>query len=134
MASIASELSQIKIGTTSTTAVVPEVKSIKVGAVTQSPIDITHLSSTAKENRAGIPDNGSLSFEVQFDPADTVHKLIRTSASNRANLYYDVVFSDGSKASGQGFITSFELSVENEAQLMASVELKINSVSYTDPS
>lgn len=39
-------------------------------------IDVTSLSSTAKEFLPGLKDNGELSVELNFDPANSSHQQI----------------------------------------------------------
>jgi len=65
--------------TTYAYAAVEEPTDIKIGGVSISSIDASHLQSVAKESIAGLIDNGSLDFSTNFTNGP-VQQLLRQDA------------------------------------------------------
>lgn len=133
MAVIPGEGTIFKVAATSTTVAVAGVTSISLGAIEQDAIDTFALDSVSKTARPSkLPNYGSLSVELNFDPDDTQHKLIRDSASNGADIFFAIEFSaGGDSVTGKGFVTSFEISgMEVDSNVTASAEIKINELTY----
>lgn len=59
-----------------------------------SEIDTTDLSSTAKEFRLGLIDNGNVSMAMNFQPKDTQHALLRTKSISGVQANYRITFTD----------------------------------------
>lgn len=62
--------------------VIPNVKSIDdIVGIDNTMIDITYVNSTAVQNMKGLPDYGSLTFKIDYDPSDTTHLALVTQAA-----------------------------------------------------
>ena len=74
---IAQGITIARMGTTAFETI-PNVVSFQGPGGQAQVIDVTNLSSTAKEKRMGLRDEGSLSLTLHFDPDNTVHDGLRT--------------------------------------------------------
>jgi hypothetical protein len=101
-----------------------------------SVIDVTNLTSTAKEKRVGLRDEGQLSLSLHFDPDDTVHLGLRLDRSNRARRQYKITFTDTAPAATPaatwttwtfyGYVTQFSVQGGVDAVVEASVTIEID--------
>lgn len=57
-------------------------------------IDTTNLDSAAKEFLMGLPDNGSITVEMNYDPADAQQAGLLTDRNNQTQRNFEIVFSD----------------------------------------
>lgn len=59
-------------------------------------IEVTDLSSTAKEFKRGLTDNGSISTTMMFIPADTQHAQLRSDFNSATEVArnYRITFTD----------------------------------------
>jgi hypothetical protein len=80
--------------TTYAYAAVEEAADIKIGGVSVSSIDATHLNSAAKESLAGLLDNGSLDFSTNFTNGP-VQQLLRQDMANGTTSAYCMVMGAG---------------------------------------
>ena len=69
---IAQGITIARMGTTAFETI-PNVVSFQGPGGQAQVIDVTNLSSTAKEKRMGLRDEGSLSLTLHFDPDNAVH-------------------------------------------------------------
>lgn len=96
--------------TTYAYADVEEASDIKVGGVSVSTIDATHLQSTAKEFLAGLLDNGSLDFSTNFTNGP-VQQLLRQDLNGGITSAYRMVLgAPGSQINicFQAFVTKMD--------------------------
>lgn len=108
---------------------ITEIKTFTGPGGSASVIDVTDLSSTAKEKRMGLMDEGQLSFTINYVPNDTQHAQLRTDRSNRTLRSFQIVFNDGSPASTwtfTGYVLSFAVSGAVDAVIEANVTLEIS--------
>jgi hypothetical protein len=98
--------------------------------------DTTHLDSTMVTSRPAIPDPGTISGTLLFDPNDTTTNA--THASLRAKVYtppstpdeFKLVYADGKTTPANdvflGFITKFKVGgIEVEGSIQAEWEIRI---------
>ena len=71
-----------------------EVKSISGFDGQANEIDVTNLSSTAREYNMGLPDEGTVTLTCQLDPADTEQVNVRTARDNQTENNYQVTLTD----------------------------------------
>jgi hypothetical protein len=57
-------------------------------------IDVTNLSSTAREYKKAIKDGQELTLTINYDPDDTGHSGLRTDNDAEVSRNYRVTFSD----------------------------------------
>ena len=82
-------------------------------------IDTTTLCSTAKEYIGALQDNGTLSLNGFFDPADTGVAALRTLKISRAVVDWKIIWSDtaATEWAFQGYVSEFGPSAEQDQAL-----------------
>jgi len=118
---------------------VAEVLSISGPTLSASQIDVTNHSTTGNysETIAGLLDGGEVTFDINYLPGDASHKNAVSGAgfngllydySNRVNGSWKLVFTDSfsTEWTFNGPVTGFEVSAPTDAQLTASVTIKVN--------
>lgn len=100
--------------------------------------DTTTLASTVKTNMPTIPDNGEVTIELNWDPADTGHQQLRTWKNTPpATLpYFKVTFA--TTASNTAVFNGWVKSIDGtnaegtDENLTATVTLRVSgAVTYT---
>jgi len=92
-------------------------------------IDVTDLSSTAKEFKRGLTDNGSVSFTLMFIPQDTQHDQLRDDFNSATEVArnYRITFTDSPKTTWtfNAYVASLSISNSIDATVQSSVSLRI---------
>lgn len=57
-------------------------------------IEVTNLSSTAREYQESIKDGGEITLEIQFDPDDATHQGLKTDHDNNTLRNFKVTLTD----------------------------------------
>jgi predicted secreted protein len=107
---------------------IKEIKTFSGPGGSAAVIDVTDLSSLAKEKRMGLADEGQLSFTINYIPSDTQHTLLRTQRANREETNFKLVFTDDSPATNWSFgafVTGFSVSGAVDGVVEANVTLEI---------
>jgi len=132
MSSIAIEAQGILIargtGSPITYTTIPEVKSFTGPGGSASVIDVTNLSSLAKEKRMGLADEGQLQLTINYVPDNTVHKALRTDRAARSKVPFRITFTDAAPATTwtfEAFVTGFSVSGAVDGVVEAQVTLEI---------
>jgi hypothetical protein len=121
----------IKIGNGASPEVfstISEIKTFSGPTGSAAVIDVTDLSSTAKEKRMGLADEGQLSFTINYIPDNTQHALLRTQRASREETNFKMVFTDDSPSttwSFSAFVTGFAVSGAVDNVVEATVTLEI---------
>lgn len=121
----------IKIGNGASPEVfstISEIKTFSGPTGSAAVIDVTDLSSTAKEKRMGLADEGQLSFTINYIPDNTQHSLLRTQRASREETNFKMVFTDDSPSttwSFSAFVTGFAVSGAVDNVVEATVTLEI---------
>lgn len=108
---------------------IPEIKSFNGPGGAASIIDVTDLSSTAKEKRMGLRDEGQLSLTLNYLPDNTVHDGLRTDRANRTLRHFQMVFTDTSPKttwSFSAYVTGLAISGGVDGVVEANVTLEIS--------
>jgi len=107
---------------------IAEINSFSGPGGTVSVIDVTDLSSTAKEKIAGLNDNGQLSFECNLIPSNTQHAALRTAKENGTTISVKIVFTDAEETEWtfDAIVTGFAISGAIDGVVKASVQLEIS--------
>lgn len=101
---------------------------------TAAEIDVSDLSSTAKEFVLGLADNGSMGIDVLYDPEDPGQIILETlresSAINSFRVGVPNPLQAGSPTaftlfSFQGFVTTFPFSASVDAALTGTVSIRL---------
>jgi len=121
----------IKIGNGASPEVfssIPEIKTFSGPGGSASIIDVTDLSSTGKEKRMGLADEGQLTFTMNYLPDNTQHDALRTARSTREATNFEIVFTDDSPTTTwafSGFVTGFSISGSVDNVIEANVTIEI---------
>jgi hypothetical protein len=110
---------------------ISEIKSFTGPGGSAAVIDVTDLSSTGKEKRMGIMDEGQLTFTLHYIPTDTEHMALRAARVSRAETQFQLVFTDDSPATTwdfNGFVTNFSVSGAVDGVIEANVTIEITGV------
>lgn len=126
-------LSSLKLGDGASPEVFTTVAEVlRVGAIGQSTseIEVTHLSSTAKEYIGGLAEGATVDFQLNF-VGGTQQNALRDGVGTVRNFRMD--FSDNTRASFAFLVLGFNRDETTpEAQLTASVNGRITGdITYT---
>jgi hypothetical protein len=120
----------LKIGSGSPLAykAIAEINSFNGPGGSAQVIDVTDLSSSAKEKRMGLHDNGQLSFECNFIPGDTEHEGLMTAKAAGTLTAFQLVFADTGNTtwSFNAYVLSVAISAAVDGVVKASVTLEIS--------
>lgn len=102
-------------------------RSIKLPSPSKSEIDTTNLKSTAKEYKGGLPDFGSVDFEVGVDFADPGQIECGKALVDNAFRYFQVQIGASARFSVfSGFVKMFpqgDLAIDSTAKSSASIRV-----------
>ena len=93
-----------------------------------SVIDITNLSSTAKEKLMGLPDEGQLTIDINYDPDNASHIALRNARKTRTRTEFTITLTDTTNTvlTFWGYVLGFALSGAIDTQLKASITVEID--------
>ena len=93
-----------------------------------SVIDITNLSSTAKEKLMGLPDEGQFTLDLNFDPDAASHIRMRDARVARQKMSFKINFTDVTPSSCvfDGYVLSMQYSGAVDAAVKAAVTIEID--------
>jgi hypothetical protein len=118
----------LKVDISSTLTTIPQVVSVTPPSLEMGNVETTHLTSTARENKATIPDPGEVSFSLEWDPANTVHQQLWTYFQAGTTVNWTITMSDAGNCviDFDGHIQNFgvdELSVDSVAVIPVTIKL-----------
>lgn len=125
---IRSQGTKIQHGVGTVFADVEEANDIKLGGVSVSAIDVTHLQSTAKEFIAGLKDNGSCDVTCNFVNG-TVQEAMRQDCNNGVTSPYKIVITNGTATitfAFSGFLVKYdgpEAKVDGKLEITMSIKI-----------
>lgn len=108
---------------------VANVKSFSGPSAENPEIDVTVLTSAAKEFIGGLVDNGELTLELNFDPDESTHQQIFADqeASPPTVTGWRITFvSPTINYTWSAFVKSFSLSGEVDIALSGSLTLRLS--------
>ena len=107
---------------------VPETKDINFRTGSAAVIDVTDLSSTAREKRMGLADEGQCTFTLNLIPKNVAHAELISAKADRQIRHFRVVFTDGPNPSTyyfSGFVLSVPVSAGVDAVIESNVTIEI---------
>lgn len=117
----------LKIGSGSPVsyATISEIKSFNGPGGSAAVIDVTDLTSAAKEKRMGLQDEGQLGFNINFIPDNTQHAALRAAKASGAATPFQLTFQDGTIWTFTGFVLSFIVqgAVDNVVEAAVTIEI-----------
>lgn len=90
-------------------------------------IDCSHLGSTAKEKKMGLPDEGSLSLDVLFSATDSGQVKLRECRAARTQGHFAIKLTDPSSyhVHADCYVTGFAITGAVDEILKGSITLEI---------
>ena len=110
---------------------VPDARDINFRTGSATVIDVTDLSSLAKEKRMGLADEGQCTFTLMFRPNNTAHAELVQAKADRQSRDFKVVLTDTPNPTTYYF-TGFVLSVPISASVDAVIESNV-TIEITGP-
>lgn len=107
---------------------IPEVFSIAGPDGQSSWIDTTDLSSTAKQGRPGLIDNGQIRLGINYLPDNAVHSAMRTAWAANTLKRVRLTFTDSTATKWEAdiYVTGFSVRGEVDGKIQADVTLRIS--------
>lgn len=91
-----------------------------------SEIDVTNLSSSAKEYRLGLEDNGQFSIELDRDFSDVGQTALLAARDSQVGKSFKLVLSNGENAIFTGFVKKFSLAGGVDQVVKGSADIRIS--------
>lgn len=116
------------LGTGVTFTTIPEVKNINFRTGSASVIDTTDISSTAKEKRMGLQDEGQCTFTLMLRPKETTHAELIDAKADRQKRKFRITLTEASTPTTytfDAFVLSVPLSASVDAVIESNVTLEI---------
>lgn len=92
-------------------------------------IEVTDLSSTAKEFKRGLTDNGSISTTMMFIPANTQHAQLRSdfNSSTEVARSYRISFTDSPRTlwTFNAYVSTFSVTNSLDGVTTSNVTLRV---------
>lgn len=107
---------------------IPEVRSISGPDGQANWMDMTDLSSTAKEGRPGLRDEGQLRLRMFYLPDNAVHMALRTAFTARTKKAFRLTFTDTAPATVwefDAYVTGFQLAADVDNPISLDVTVRI---------
>jgi hypothetical protein len=106
---------------------IPDVKDINFRTGSAAVIDVTDLSSVAKEKRMGLPDEGQCTFTLQFRPQQVTHAELGAAKADRQARTFRVTLTDTPPTVYEfsGFVLSLPISASVDAVIESGVTIEI---------
>jgi len=130
MAQLESQGTVLQIGDAASPEVFTAIGEVKeIGGPTGSApvIDVSNLSSTKREKLIGLPDEGQISIELNWDPNDTKQTLLRTTRNARTAVNFKIITSDSpsTSLSFSAFVLEFshKFGIDEVATLTITLEI-----------
>lgn len=119
---------QIGSGSPVTYADIGEINSFNGPGGSAAVIDVSDLDSTAKEKVMGLQDNGQLSMDLNFLPADTQHALLRTAKENGTLTVFKLIFTDSGETEWafSAYVLSLVINGAVDGVIKGSITLEIS--------
>jgi hypothetical protein len=90
-----------------------------------SEIDVTNLSSTAKEYRLGLTDPGQFAFEIDYDSANAGHVALRSKQISGLVSNLQLTLPNATVVTFNGFVKKFALAGGVDAVAKTAVDIRI---------
>lgn len=113
------------VGSPADYVTIPEVRSIGGPDGQANWIDTTDLSSTGKEGRPGLKDEGQVRLGIFYVPTNTVHATLRAAYSARTMKQFKITFTDGEVWEFDGYVIGFPSNNEVDSVTKADVTIRI---------
>jgi len=126
-AAVEAQGTTIAIGTDTTPAwlTIGEFKSWSGPGGSAAVIDVSDLSSTRKEKRMGLPDEGQFQININYISDSPGHVALMAARAARTEEEFQVTYSDNSTETFSGFVTGFSRSGQVDGVVEGQVTIEI---------
>lgn len=122
-------LIQISVGSPSSYLTIGNAKGFTVMNGTSPEIPVTHLGSDAQEFLIGLPDNGTVSFEVDtnFGDLGQAAALAAKEANPPTRCDFKVVLPGGTtpNIAFEGFVKKFDVAGQVDGSIKSMLEIRV---------
>lgn len=117
----------INTGTTQTPVLTPIVNVSDVSGFDgkAAQIDVTNLSSTAKERRLGLQDWGSVTLATDINLKEPSHAALLAAKKSGAVQSFTVTLSDSSSIAFNAYVSAFPISAKVDQTYKGNIALDI---------
>lgn len=107
---------------------IPEVSEMSGPGGQAAEIDVTDLSSAAKEFRMGLQDEGQISLTMNWIPSNAVHSGLRTDRTNQSLRSFKIIFTDSPQTTWtfSAYVLGLETSAGVDDVVKATVTLRVS--------
>lgn len=108
--------------------IIPEATRINGPNEVAPQVEVTHFQSTRVERISGLPDSGTLTFDINLIPGNPLHQQLRTDLHDGILRNYELQYSDESPVTTDTFqahVTSISPSLEPNAGNKSTCVLQI---------
>lgn len=93
-----------------------------------SVIDVSNLSSTQREKLMGLPDEGQITFNLNYDPDNSAHQALRNARRDRTLVEFRLTLTDATPATATffGYVLGFVISGGVDQAVKAAVTVEID--------
>lgn len=107
---------------------IPEVKTIGGPTGTVALLDATHLLSTGKEYKTGLPDYGDVPITFNYIPDNAVQEYVRNLWATSATGYFKLHFTDNSNTvwAFEGYVSGFSQTAGVDTLLQGNATIKLS--------
>lgn len=118
----------VTVGSPTNMTTIGNVVSFSGPGGSASVIDITNLSSTAKEKMMGLPDEGQLTMDINYDPDNASHILIRNARKTRTRCEFTITLTDTTNTvlTFRGYVLGFAITAGVDQVVKASITIEID--------
>lgn len=115
---------QVSAGSPTAFVTVNNARNIDFDSGSSAKVDMTNLTSSWKEFLLGLPDPGSLTFEVDTDFGDAGQAALRAARVNRTKCDFKVILPAGTtpNATMAGYVAKFPVSTSVDSPVKTAVE------------
>lgn len=125
----------IDLGTVSPTSwtEITDAKDINFRTGSATVIDTTDLSSTAKEKRMGLPDEGQCTFTLMIRPADSAHAELMSAKSDRQIRDFRLTLTDTPNTDYRfsGYVLTVPMSISVDGVIESAITVEISGAVTT---
>lgn len=113
-------------------AAIGNIMSIKGTGATAGVVDITNVEDTSSRKLMDLPDEGQVTIELNYDPDNATHALLRSARRNRTKLEFQILM-PGDAITFLGFVISVALTTNVDAPVKANVTIEITGEGIAIP-
>lgn len=137
MAQFATQGSKLQLEIATVFTDVPGVEGLDGPGGDKEEIEVTAISDTVKKYLSGLRDEGEVSFNLFYDPANAVHAAIKSNydASGNTVAAWKIICSDAGNAeiAFSGYVKTFRFAFQKNTAGMASVAIRVTGAAIVTP-